>query len=99
MALEITADLPEKNILKRWLGEPIRCVILPTSVFATNKKGYPVLSKPHQSFVKDLMRMHIQFLITGQKRHGDVKLYQQYLDYLTKVRNFFLVIVIHLLNL
>ena len=32
----------------RWLGEPIKTLLFHTSVFLTNKKGYPVLSKAHQ---------------------------------------------------
>ncbi|KAB7501407.1 Protein arginine N-methyltransferase 5 [Armadillidium nasatum] len=82
VALEITADLPEKDVMERWLGEPIRCAILPTSIFLTNKKGYPVLSKLHQSLVKCLFKLHVQFIISGPMRHSHVKLYQQYLDHI-----------------
>jgi protein arginine N-methyltransferase 5 len=48
VALELTADLPPPSAIARWLGEPVRGVIVPTSIFLTNKKGYPVLSKAHQ---------------------------------------------------
>lgn len=37
--LELSADLPSKEILERWLGEPIKAIILPTSIFHNNKKG------------------------------------------------------------
>merc|ERR1740131_567573 len=31
----------------RWVGEPVKTVRGPTSIFLLNKKGYPVLSKQH----------------------------------------------------
>lgn len=85
IALELTADLPDKEVLERWLGEPIRCAILPTTLFLTNKKGYPVLSKAHQAFVKCLYKLHVQFIISGPIRHSHIKLYQQYLDHILRV--------------
>jgi len=33
VALEITEDLPPNGVIDRWLGEPVRCLILPTSLF------------------------------------------------------------------
>lgn len=42
---EITEDLPSRDVLLRWLGEPIKAIVVPTSIFLTNKKGYPVLSR------------------------------------------------------
>lgn len=46
--IEMTEDLPAREVLQRWRGEPIRAVIFPTSIFLTNKKGYPVLSKVNE---------------------------------------------------
>ena len=57
VALEITADLPSEEILQRWLAEPVKAVIVSTSLFLTNKKGYPVLSKVHQSFLRSLFKV------------------------------------------
>src|SRR6266498_1507578 len=45
IALELPADLPDGVYLERWFAEPIKAVILPTKIFLTNAKGYPVLSK------------------------------------------------------
>lgn len=39
VVLEISANLPSQEIIKRWLGEPIKAIILPTAIFHTNKKG------------------------------------------------------------
>ena len=57
VALEITADLPSEDVLQRWLAEPVKAVIMSTSLFLTNKKGYPVLSKMHQSFLRSLFKV------------------------------------------
>jgi protein arginine N-methyltransferase 5 len=46
--LELTQSVPGKDVLARWLGENIRAVFIPTSIFLTNKRGFPVLSKQHQ---------------------------------------------------
>lgn len=54
--LELTADLPPQSILERWVGEPVKAVIAPTSIFLTNKKGFPTLSRRHQDFVTALIR-------------------------------------------
>lgn len=49
--LEVSANLPPARLIRRWLGQPLRAVVLPTDVFTTNKRGYPVLSKAHQELV------------------------------------------------
>ena len=48
VCLDITEELPSEFALQRWLAEPIKAATISTSVFLTNKKGYPVLSRPHQ---------------------------------------------------
>ena len=52
LALEITVDLPADKFIDRWFGEPIRAIIVPTSIFITNKKGYPALSPSHQACIR-----------------------------------------------
>lgn len=39
VALELSADLPTEEVIKRWLGEPVKAIIVPTSIFHNNKKG------------------------------------------------------------
>ncbi|XP_077982145.1 protein arginine N-methyltransferase 5-like [Glandiceps talaboti] len=84
LALEVSIDLPSKEVIDRWLGEPIKCAILPTTVFLTNKKGYPVLSKAHQQLVIRLHKLDVQMMITGTNRHPDkgIRAYVQYMDHL-----------------
>ena len=49
LCMEVGARLPSETELVRWLGEPIKTLLIPTSIFLTNKKGYPVLSRPYQA--------------------------------------------------
>ena len=37
--LEVGVDLPEPLAMKRWCGEPVKALVLPTNVFLTNRKG------------------------------------------------------------
>lgn len=57
MCLELTQDLPSEAELDRWFGEPIKSVMLPTSLFLMNRKGYPVLSVAHQKAMFKLFRV------------------------------------------
>ena len=52
LALVVTEDINlSDEELDRWYSEPVKALIIPTSVFLTNRNGFPVLSKPHQKFV------------------------------------------------
>ncbi|XP_038070287.1 protein arginine N-methyltransferase 5-like [Patiria miniata] len=84
VALEISTDLPPQSVINRWMGEPLKCAIFSTTLFLTNKKGYPVLSKAHQMVVNKLFRLDVQMMITGINRHPDkgIRAYQQYMDHL-----------------
>jgi len=87
VALEITSDLPDDDTLTQWTCEPIRLVILPTSVFLTNSSGFPVLSKRHQNFLRDLFLHNVDVSIKGRPRHeGDLKVYAQYIQHLHATR-------------
>lgn len=46
--------------VQRWIGEPLRAVILSTSAFTTNKRGYPTLSKRHQDFITLCFKHNVQ---------------------------------------
>lgn len=53
-------DLPDNEQRNRWAGEPVCLLILNTSLFLINKKGFPVLSKNVQNFVT-LLRLKTAF--------------------------------------
>uniref|UniRef100_G3MLH5 Protein arginine N-methyltransferase n=2 Tax=Amblyomma TaxID=6942 RepID=G3MLH5_AMBMU len=82
LALRLTADIPDESTVRRWLGEPVRCIVLSTSVFVTNKKGFPVLSKAHQSVLHQFFKLNVQLLLDGSCHHQHMKHYYQYLDHL-----------------
>lgn len=84
IALVVSHDLPEEEEIDRWLGEPVRCLVLPTTLFLTNKKGYPVLSKAHQALLKKFAVLEVQFILTGASRYQSISYYHNYLDYLWK---------------
>lgn len=85
LALEVTSDIPPEEEIARWMGEPIKCLVLSTTLFVTNKKGYPVLLRPHQNLIKSLATLDVQVVVRGAIRHGCSKYYQQYLDHLWQV--------------
>ena len=72
VALELTADLPSPDVMERWYGEPIKCCYLPTSIFLTNRKGFPVLSRVHQQV---LLRL---FKVSGPDKTYRFDMYPRY---------------------
>jgi protein arginine N-methyltransferase 5 len=42
-------------VLSKWAAESVRYIFLPSSTFIANVKGYPVLPKPTQQFIRDSM--------------------------------------------
>lgn len=45
IVLNILPDLPSKDILIEWSSHNLRAIQINTSIFVSNKNGYPVLSK------------------------------------------------------
>ena len=45
------------------MGEPVKGLVVPTSVFIQNKKGFPVLPQPHQEFIVALFDYNVQFIV------------------------------------
>ncbi|XP_037982473.1 protein arginine N-methyltransferase 5 [Motacilla alba alba] len=88
LALEIGPDLPSPAALARWLGEPVRAAFLPTRLFLTNKKGFPVLARGHQRLLGQLLKLDVQIIVQGCPRHGGRPLsaYLQYLEHLGQHR-------------
>ncbi|XP_054276086.1 protein arginine N-methyltransferase 5-like [Macrosteles quadrilineatus] len=80
--LEMTTDLPSDEEIARWLGEPVKCIVISTSVFMTNKKGFPVLTKAHQAVLRAFSAVNVQVVISGSLRHESYKHYAQYIDHI-----------------
>ena len=47
----------ELSVLRQWSAEPVHHIFLPASTFIANAKGYPVLPKGAQSFIRDIMKV------------------------------------------
>lgn len=88
VAVELNFDLPSLEELQRWNAEPVKLVIIPTTVFRTNSAGYPVLAKTHQLFIKQLMRNGSpDFIISsvdfkGSHENMTLSNYREYLAHL-----------------
>jgi len=80
VTLEIGVELPSAGELDRWLGESVAALVIHTKVFLTNKKGYPVLPKRHQEFIKKMFNVGCQIIVSGPP--SDIKPYLNYLAYL-----------------
>ena len=72
-------DYPDDNRLKRWLGEPVKVLVISTSIFLVNKKGFPVLPRSVQAVIKAFFSLKVQFIIEGRNFGHDLMYFQQYL--------------------
>lgn len=81
LVLRLTENLPSKSKLDRWMGEPVRCIVINTSVFINNKKGYPVLPRAHQRVLRSFFKLDCQVMVDGSCHHGHMWRYYQYLKY------------------
>jgi protein arginine N-methyltransferase 5 len=57
-ALDMSNPLPPSlTTLQRWIAEPTDVIFLPSQSFIPNAKGYPVLSKACQAFIRSFVRV------------------------------------------
>ncbi|EEH58924.1 uncharacterized protein MICPUCDRAFT_45363 [Micromonas pusilla CCMP1545] len=61
--LEVGASLPPAAELRRWVGEPVKAVVLNADAFITNKRGFPVLPKRHQEFITTMLQKNVQVVL------------------------------------
>lgn len=81
----MSADLPSQQEIERWIGEPVKCLLISTSIFLTNKKNFPVLSRAHQAFVRSMVPLGVQIIVKGHARHDNLGYYQKYLEHIWQV--------------
>ncbi|ACO69780.1 protein arginine methyltransferase [Micromonas commoda] len=60
VCLHVGASLPSDGELARWIGEPVRAIVVAEDAFTTNKRGFPVLPKRHQEFLTSMLRRNVQ---------------------------------------
>lgn len=58
--LEVPSSLPAAQHVRRWFAEPVKALLLPTSVFVTNRKGFPTLPKAHQALLLQFFGFGVQ---------------------------------------
>lgn len=71
VALDLTPPMPSViSVLSQWSAEPVRHVFLPASAFIANAKGYPVLPKVTQGFVRDIMKVREIIFLPAYESKG-----------------------------
>lgn len=89
LTLDLTPPLPSNaGILNRWMAEPVHHIFLPASTFIANVKGYPVLPKGTQSFLRNSMAHHPIVIMSGVSSglhtKGGESAYAQYVRHVEK---------------
>ncbi|KAL9624109.1 MAG: hypothetical protein Q9160_001631 [Pyrenula sp. 1 TL-2023] len=59
VGLDLPKLIPSISIQSRWYCEPIRLLTLSASIFISNAKGFPVLSKAYQTLIFRYMRLRV----------------------------------------
>ncbi|KAG8688974.1 methyltransferase protein [Ceratobasidium sp. 395] len=89
VALDLTPALPASpGILARWAAEPVQHIIIPATTFISNAKGYPVLPKLMQNFLRDVLKNRSNIILSqttsGHHKQGGELAYAQYVRHLEK---------------
>lgn len=75
--------VPPCDEIDRWVGEPVKALVIQASYFLTNQYGKPVLPKVHQEIIKRFMALDVQYIIHLDVE-GDYSFYVKYMTYLGK---------------
>ncbi|XP_058818609.1 protein arginine N-methyltransferase 5 [Topomyia yanbarensis] len=85
VALEFTADIPKKQEIYRWLGEPVDAIVLSSNIFLTNSNNYPVLSKAHQELLVLFHRtLGCHFILKANPEDKRLAHYADYIKYIIR---------------
>ena len=90
IALDLSMPLPPTSSMMRWIHEPVSHILLPSSSFLANAKGYPVLSKSAQTLVRSLIPHTPHIILSDitnppiQHVRGGPIAYIQYIRHLIK---------------
>ncbi|CAE6507758.1 unnamed protein product [Rhizoctonia solani] len=93
VALDLTPALPAlPGVLARWSAEHVQHLILPATTFIPNAKGYPVLPKLMQGFLRDLFKNRPNVILSKTQANihklGGELAYAQYVRHLEKTSPF-----------
>lgn len=78
------SDRPSRETVRRWLGEPIEAIIIPSSLFVLNRSNYFVLHKEWQIIVGHFISVRANIIIST---HANDKAISQYAEYMKKLIN------------
>ncbi|KAF8896284.1 PRMT5 arginine-N-methyltransferase-domain-containing protein [Infundibulicybe gibba] len=89
LTLDLSPALPTKlGVLSKWTAESVRYIFLPSSTFIANTKGYPVLPKPTQNFLRDSMIHRPTIILAeahlGNHTRGGEAAYSQYIKHMER---------------
>ncbi|XP_020806100.1 protein arginine N-methyltransferase 5 isoform X2 [Drosophila serrata] len=76
------SDRPCKETVRRWLGEPIEAIIIPSSLFVRNRSNYAVLKKEWQVIIGHFITVRANIIISTNPNDNALN---QYADYLNKL--------------
>ncbi|KIJ52640.1 hypothetical protein M422DRAFT_65066 [Sphaerobolus stellatus SS14] len=72
----------------RWVAEPTRNIFIPANAFMSNPKGFPVLPKAFQTFIREIVTQKPTFILSGiysgAHTAGGDGAYLQYIRHLEK---------------
>lgn len=66
IVLCLTKYIPTLNEMNRWIGEPIRALLIDINIFILNKIGYPVLSESHEKILKIALQQKWTIVLSGE---------------------------------
>ncbi|PWN52296.1 PRMT5-domain-containing protein [Violaceomyces palustris] len=90
VALDLSYPLPSPSTLSRWTAEPVSMLWLPSVAYLANAKGFPVLSKAAQAFIKGILKKTPTIALSGAQNpppnhtRGGPSAYLQYIRHLEK---------------
>lgn len=84
LALQMTEDVPSAVEINRWLAEPVKCLVIPTSLFHTNSEGDLVLGNPLQTVVQAFAGKDVRVLFSGPYNQDSERL-NEHINYLWRV--------------
>jgi len=56
---------PAIAALRRWVGEPLKAVCLPSAAFVANRRGFPALPRVHQELLQVAFAAGVQVVMSG----------------------------------
>jgi type II protein arginine methyltransferase len=60
ICLDVEGDDANLWLERRWVAEPLRCLVQPIAAFVRNRKGFPVLPEARKRLVSSVLSMGAQ---------------------------------------